>query len=105
MDRGKHKWCDYMFGPEAELSRAFAARAHRDSLVYLKGSYELIAGRVSHRVDHFAPAQLVASQFQDLEEPENALVVQVDRLAGRNCGGDSAAGWESPEARSFTMLG
>jgi gluconokinase len=47
-------------------------------LVYLKGSYELIASRVSHRVGHFAPAQLVASQFQDLEEPENALVVQVD---------------------------
>jgi gluconokinase len=49
------------------------------TLVYLRGSYELIEGRVSHRVDHFAPAQLVASQFQDLEEPGNALVVSVDR--------------------------
>ena len=48
-------------------------------LVYLKGSYALIAGRVSHRVGHFAPAQLVASQFQDLEEPEDVLVVEVDQ--------------------------
>jgi gluconokinase len=51
----------------------------RVKLVYLKGSYALIAGRVGHRVGHFAPAQLVASQFQDLEEPEDALVVEVEQ--------------------------
>lgn len=49
------------------------------NLVYLQGSYALIAARVSHRQGHFAPAELVASQFEDLEEPNEALVVQVDR--------------------------
>ena len=64
------------------LKQSYRERLLRDlgvKLVHLKGSYTLIAGRVSHRVGHFAPAQLVASQFEDLEEPEDALVVQVDR--------------------------
>lgn len=49
-------------------------------LVYLKGSCALIAQRVSQRQGHFAPAELVSSQFAALEEPGNALAVQVDRL-------------------------
>ena len=48
-------------------------------LVYLQGSAALIASRVSARKGHFAPAELVASQFADLQEPDDALVVQVDR--------------------------
>jgi gluconokinase len=48
-------------------------------LVYLQGSYDLIAERVSQRRGHFAPAELVSSQFADLQEPHDALVVQVDR--------------------------
>jgi gluconokinase len=49
-------------------------------LVYLQGSYALIAQRVSQRQGHFAPAELVSSQFAALEEPGNALALQVDRL-------------------------
>jgi gluconokinase len=48
-------------------------------LVYLQGSYALIAQRVSRRQGHFAPAELVSSQFSALEEPSHALAVQVDR--------------------------
>jgi gluconokinase len=48
-------------------------------LVYLQGNPALIAARVSQRQGHFAPAELVASQFADLEEPHDAMVVQVDR--------------------------
>lgn len=48
-------------------------------LVYLKGTAALIAGRVSLRKNHFAPVELVFSQFAALEEPHNALVVRVDR--------------------------
>lgn len=48
-------------------------------LVYLHGSYALIAARVSQRQGHFAPAELVASQFEDLQEPDDALRVEVDR--------------------------
>jgi gluconokinase len=48
-------------------------------LVYLKGDQGVIASRVGLRKNHFAPAELVASQFEALEEPQNALAVKVDR--------------------------
>lgn len=49
--------------------------------IYLKGSPELIAGRLSDRSDHFMPEDLLASQFEALEEPkgENAITVSVDQ--------------------------
>jgi gluconokinase len=49
-------------------------------LVYLKGSQELIAGRMAARRGHFMPASLLASQFATLEEPrdeEDAIVVSI----------------------------
>jgi gluconokinase len=65
-------------------------RAYRDvivgeradvRLVYLKGSRELIAGRMAARRGHFMPASLLASQFAALEEPgddEGAIVVPIE---------------------------
>ncbi len=47
-------------------------------LVYLKGSYELIARRLRARHGHFAGEKILASQFADLEEPEDAIMVSVD---------------------------
>jgi carbohydrate kinase (thermoresistant glucokinase family) len=41
-------------------------------LVYLKGSKELIAERVSRRRNHFMPPALLDSQFETLEEPRGA---------------------------------
>ena len=38
--------------------------------VYLKGSAELIAERLCVRKGHYADAQILASQFADLEEPD-----------------------------------
>jgi len=49
------------------------------TFIYLKGSAELIAGRLSNRSDHFMPEELLASQFEVLEEPENAITVSVDQ--------------------------
>ncbi len=46
--------------------------------VYLKGDYNLIFGRLEHRKGHFATGQLLTSQFCDLEEPTNAVVVEID---------------------------
>ena len=46
-------------------------------LVYLKGSYELIAGRLRDRHGHFATTALLASQCADLEEPGNAFTVDI----------------------------
>jgi len=47
-------------------------------LVYLKGSYELISARMQTRSGHYMKAHMLKSQFEALEEPQNALVVEVD---------------------------
>ncbi|HEY6331229.1 MAG TPA: gluconokinase [Blastocatellia bacterium] len=49
----------------------------RVRLVYLKGSFLLIQGRLSHRRGHFMPAALLESQFKALEEPTDAVTVDV----------------------------
>ena len=45
--------------------------------VYLKGSFELIRTRLKRRPNHFMKADMLQSQFDTLEEPSNALVVDV----------------------------
>ena len=46
-------------------------------IVYLKGSYDLLWSRLSHRKDHYMKPQMLQSQFESLEEPENALTMDV----------------------------
>ena len=45
--------------------------------VYLKGSYDLILSRLQARQGHYMPPGLLKSQFEDLEEPTQSLVVDV----------------------------
>jgi gluconokinase len=45
--------------------------------VYLKGSADLIADRLRARQGHFANEQILASQFTDLEEPKEAVTVEI----------------------------
>eukprot|EP00732_Lithocolla_globosa_P003158 Lithocolla_globosa_v1_NODE_2392_length_2024_cov_169.287963.p2 type:complete len:161 gc:universal NODE_2392_length_2024_cov_169.287963:549-67(-) len=45
--------------------------------IYLKGSQDLIQQRLSQRKDHFFNPALLESQFQTLEEPVNAVVVDI----------------------------
>jgi gluconokinase len=45
--------------------------------VYLKGSGELIASRLRERRGHFANESILASQLVDLEEPTDALTVEI----------------------------
>ena len=45
--------------------------------VYLKGSEEVIRERIRQRQHHFMKAQMLASQFTDLEEPTDAIVIDV----------------------------
>ena len=50
-------------------------------IVYLRGTQELIASRLSQRKGHFMPPGLLASQFKTLEPPdpdENPLTVSID---------------------------
>ena len=46
-------------------------------LVYLKGSRDLIYSRLRARHGHFANEKLLASQIETLEEPEDAVSVEV----------------------------
>ncbi|WP_447600497.1 gluconokinase [Nitrospira sp. Nam80] len=51
----------------------------RMRVVYLKGTYELIATRLARRKGHFMRPELLASQFNSLEEPDDALIVDIAR--------------------------
>ena len=50
-------------------------------IVYLNGTQDLIASRISARKDHFMPPELLASQFKTLEPPdasEHPVIVSID---------------------------
>ena len=50
--------------------------------IYLAGSFDVIARRMTDRVGHFMPPDLLNSQFTTLEEPrpyENAIHVDIDQ--------------------------
>ena len=46
--------------------------------VYLKGDFELLQGRLSARKDHFFNPNLLRSQFEALEPPTDAAVIDID---------------------------
>lgn len=51
----------------------------RVAVVYLKGSYDLIWSRISQRQDHYMKPHMLRSQFDTLEEPTTALIVDVSQ--------------------------
>ncbi|MGH2412451.1 MAG: gluconokinase [Microcystaceae cyanobacterium] len=58
--------------------RNFLQAEHQDICwVYLKGDYSQILERLQQRQEHFMKAELLRSQFDALEEPEDALIVSV----------------------------
>jgi gluconokinase len=70
-------------GKNVVLACSALKRAYRDELrpspevkiIYLKGTYTLFAERIRHRRGHFAGEQILAGQFADLEEPDDAITV------------------------------
>ena len=47
--------------------------------VYLRGSPTLIQTRLAHRTGHYAKADLLSTQFSDLEEPhDDSLVIDIN---------------------------
>jgi gluconokinase len=82
-----HARIEDTFRREEDLVVACSAlkQRYRDTLdrgvanmwVYLKGSYELIWERIEHRKHHFMKPEMLASQFADLEEPANAIVIDI----------------------------
>jgi len=57
-------------GPEGEEGAEFR-------IVYLKGDAKTIEPRLALRSGHFMPASLLASQFAALEEPDDAMVIDI----------------------------
>lgn len=55
----------------------------RVNWVYLKGDYALIYQRMQDREDHFMSAEMLQSQFDTLEEPDNAIVFEVSDTMDR----------------------
>lgn len=56
--------------------RRLGVDGERVKLIYLAGSAELIRSRMQSR-EHFMPADLLASQFAELEPPEEALTLDI----------------------------
>jgi gluconokinase len=50
-------------------------------LVYLQGTFDVISQRLSQRENHFMSGQLLQSQFDALEEPVDAIKVDISRSA------------------------
>jgi gluconokinase len=48
-------------------------------LVYLKGTFDLLRQRLHARKGHYATEQILKSQFADLEEPADAITMDVAR--------------------------
>jgi carbohydrate kinase (thermoresistant glucokinase family) len=64
------------------LKRSYRDVLRRDRVVfvYLRGTEQVIAERLSARHDHYMPASLLKSQFATLEPPapdENALTIDI----------------------------
>ena len=62
------------------LKRAYRAKLQASPdvrFVYLKGSAALIANRLRARHGHFAGESILAGQLADLEEPKDAVTVEV----------------------------
>lgn len=61
------------------LKKNYREVLRKAEFIYLHGSRSLIEQRLQERKNHYMPALLLDSQFADLEAPENALVLNIER--------------------------
>jgi len=54
--------------------------------IFLEGSFELISSRMQARKDHFMPVDLLRSQFDTLEVPEDAIYADISKSPDRIVG-------------------
>jgi gluconokinase len=73
-------------GESAVLACSALKKTYRDELrsaaedvvfVYLKGDFNTLHSRLKAREKHYMKEDMLASQFEALEEPEDALVMDV----------------------------
>jgi gluconokinase len=74
-------------GTNAVLACSALRRAYREGLrvgtevqfVYLKGTPQILQQRLHARTGHYMTERMLTSQLETLEEPEHAMVIDVDR--------------------------
>ncbi len=64
---------------KTEYRKQLLVDADKIQLIYLKGSFKLIETRLKQRYDHYMKADLLQSQFEDLEEPQTGIKIDIDR--------------------------
>ncbi|NEN92322.1 MAG: gluconokinase [Okeania sp. SIO3H1] len=66
------------------LKKAYRHLLIKDSqnikLVYLKGSFDLLTQRLKERENHFLKVEMLRSQIDELEEPEEAIIIDIDAV-------------------------
>jgi carbohydrate kinase (thermoresistant glucokinase family) len=72
----KNSYRDVLSGKEEIASGRTPSQRHI-LFIYLRGTYEQIASRLRERTGHFMSAKMLASQFDILEEPRDALMVDI----------------------------
>ena len=48
-------------------------------IIYLKGTFEVLYSRLSKRRNHFMKPAMLTSQIADLEEPEDAITIDISQ--------------------------
>lgn len=77
-------------GKSAVVTCSALKRSYRDllgigsnakdtKLVYLKGTYDLLLDRLHSRTGHYMKEQMLTSQLADLEEPNDALSIDISK--------------------------
>ena len=70
----KQKYRDHLTGEDGDVQ-----------VIYLKGSFDQIWSRLRVRTNHYMKPNLLKSQFEALEEPADALVVDIGKAPGEIC--------------------
>ena len=64
---------------KASYREMLCRNEQRIKIVYLKGDFELFAARLKNRENHYMKADLLSSQLDTLEEPEDAIIVDASQ--------------------------
>ena len=70
----KQKYRDHLAGEDGDVQ-----------VVYFKGSFDQIWARMRLRTNHYMKPNMLKSQFEALEEPADALVVDIGKAPGEIC--------------------
>jgi gluconokinase len=66
-------------GLKASYREMLCRDQQRIKIVYLKSSFHLLATRLKTRENHYMKADLLLSQLETLEEPEDAIIIDASQ--------------------------